>query len=109
MATSISPNGDFFVAGGMETFLRIRCLDTGKIVRSIKINSGVTSLAFSPDNQLLVTGGLDRIVRLWNWHTGEEIGQLTGHLETISQLLFRDNGKELISISYHEPVKIWNV
>ncbi|NQZ63171.1 DnaJ domain-containing protein [Crocosphaera sp.] len=109
LATSISPNGDFFVAGGMETFLRIRCLDTGKIVRSIKINSGVTSLAFSPDNQLLVTGGLDRIVRLWNWHTGEEIGQLTGHLETISQLLFRDNGKELISISYHEPVKIWNV
>ena len=109
LTTSISPNGDFFVAGGMEKFLRIRCLDTGKIVRSIKINSGVTSLAFNPDNQLLVTGGLDRVIRLWNWQTGEEIGQLTGHLETISQLLFRDNGKELISINYHEPVKIWNL
>lgn len=109
LTTSISPNGEFFVSGGLEKFLRIRCIDTGKIVRSIKINSGVKSLAFSPDNQLLVTGGLDRVIRLWNWKTAEEIGQLTGHLESISQLLFRDNGKELISISYQEPVKIWNI
>ncbi|EAZ89025.1 DnaJ domain-containing protein [Crocosphaera chwakensis] len=109
LTISMSPNGDFFVSGGLEKFVRIRCIDTGKIIRSIKINSGITSLAFSPDNQLLVIGGLDRVIRLWNWQTGEEIGQLTGHLETISQLLFRDNGKELISISYHEPVKIWNI
>lgn len=109
MTTSISPNGDFFVAGGMEKILRIRCIITGKIVRSIKINSGVTSLAFSPDNQLLVRGGLDRVIRLWNWQRGEEIGQLTGHLETTSQLLFRNNGKELITISYQEPVKIWDL
>lgn len=108
LTTSISPNSDFFVSGGLEKFLRVRCIKTGKMIRSIKINSGITSLAFSPDNQLLVTGGLDRIIRLWNWQTGEEIGQLIGHLEMVSQLLFRDNGKELISISHQEPVKIWN-
>lgn len=106
---AITHDGEFFVAGGIENILRIRKVDEGKIVRSLKINSGITSLAFSPNNHLLVTGGFDRIIRVWNWKQGDEIAQIRGHLDIINKLFFSHDGKQLISVSPQEKIKIWDL
>ncbi|KAF9087146.1 WD domain protein, partial [Mortierella sp. GBA35] len=44
----------------------------------------VTSLAFSPDNQLLVTGSYDRTVRIWKIQNGECEMVLEGHTEAVT-------------------------
>jgi WD40 repeat protein/transcriptional regulator with XRE-family HTH domain len=48
---------------------------------------GVDAVAFSPDGQILISGGEDGSVILWDASTGDEIRQLTGHTKNIIGLV----------------------
>ena len=44
--------------------------------------STVSSVAFSPDSAVLVSGSWDKTVRMWNAHTGAQLAILKGHKAT---------------------------
>ncbi|HUI42832.1 MAG TPA: WD40 repeat domain-containing protein, partial [Terriglobia bacterium] len=68
-------------------------------------HSQVTSVAFSPDGRLLLTGDWDRAARLWDAGTGKQIRKLEGGLSgssASSYLAFTANGLQLWSSGPHE-------
>ncbi len=58
---------------------------------------GVFTAAFTPDGQTVVTGGGDRIIRVWDISTGQEIASLGGHRLPILSLAVSPDGTLLAS------------
>lgn len=70
----------------------------------------VSSVAFSPDGRLLVSGGGDQVIRIWEIGTNRtEIRALRGHHSWISSVVFSPNGQKLISASMDKSIKIWEL
>lgn len=73
---------------------------------------GEVSMAiWSPDDYYIVSGGTDRVIRVFNAEFGFEVMKMKGHegLEPIYWISWLDNGKKLISVTEHEDFfKIWD-
>jgi len=65
-------------------------------------------VAFSPDDQLLATAGLDGLARVYRLHNGRLIGsdQLNGSLVNVD---FSPDGRFLAAASLSGQIDIWNV
>ena len=70
--------------------------------------SFVTSVAFSPNGQFLVSGSGDKSVRLWNIDSGE-VQVFKGHTDWVSSVAFSPNGQFLVSGSLDKSVRLWNI
>ena len=68
----------------------------------------VCAMAISADGKTLASGSSDNTVKLWNLHTGQEIGTLLGHLERVDAVNFSSDGKTLASSSSDNTVKLWS-
>ena len=69
--------------------------------------ASVSSLAFSADSQILVSGSYDQTIKLWNVKTGEAIDTLTGHQAAVCSVAYSYDGKVIASSSADKTVKIW--
>ena len=76
--------------------------------RTILSGTQVSTLAFTPDGEMLVTGGVDARLQWWDPLTGRYLGELQGHLLGIKGLQFAVFGSHLISISDDTIVRVWD-
>jgi WD40 repeat protein/DNA-binding MarR family transcriptional regulator len=69
----------------------------------------VVTVAFSPDGQLLATGGMDRQVRLWRVADGRNLLTLQGHRGWVWSVAFSPDGRTLASGSDDGTIKQWSL
>ncbi|MBL8799733.1 MAG: protein kinase, partial [Planctomycetia bacterium] len=65
------------------------------------------ALAFSPDAQLVASGGEDQTIQIWEAATGKPRLTLRGHTSRVEQLQFRNDGKQLASYDNAGSLKSW--
>ena len=69
----------------------------------------VLSVAFSPDDRLIVSGAADNTICLWGSRTGDPIGEpLKGHTNWVRSVAFSPDGKWIVSGSYDTSVCLWD-
>jgi WD40 repeat protein len=69
----------------------------------------VSSVAFNADGRLLVSGGADQIVKVWDLQSRQEEHSFRGHKNWISSVAFSGNGAYVVSASVDKTVKLWEL
>ncbi|KAM9320761.1 cilia- and flagella-associated protein 337-like [Gastrophryne carolinensis] len=74
------------------------------------VYKGVKTFAFCKKNSLVVTGGMDRIIRMWNLYVPTRAtGMLRGHTAPIFFLDVSSEDNKIFSIAMDCTVKIWDI
>ncbi len=61
------------------------------------------------DENLIVTGGSDNMVRVWNWQTQTEVKPFAGHTGSVATLAFDPASRMIISGSFDTTVRAWKL
>eukprot|EP01083_Nonionella_stella_P087419 243227_1 len=69
----------------------------------------VNTLAYSPDGQLVVTGGGDGKVKLWNTSSGFCFVTFADHASAVSEVVFSQTGNVVLSASLDGTVRAYDL
>lgn len=78
-------------------------------VKSITTKYPLTSLSFSLHGERLFVGGIDNEIRMINVGEGKIEEVISGHQDTVSSLQISFDGSYLMSNSFDETIRIWDV
>lgn len=91
--------------GGSVTVWEV---ETGEIVARLAGHpGGVNGLAFLADSDRLVSGGADRLARVWDLVTGRPVYVLRGHGETIRAISANPKGDRIATLDGWE-CRVWD-
>jgi WD40 repeat protein len=108
-AIDISSDGKYLASAGDDGVIEIWNLDNYQLLHRMKNGSDTLAIAFSSDGKKLATGGENKVIEVWNVDVGEQIAQLEGHTDEVTQLSFIDNDRKIVSSAEDKSVKIWDV
>jgi WD40 repeat protein len=72
-------------------------------------NEAIRSVALSPDGRFGLSGGYDRVGRLWDMETGQEIRNFEGHTKAIFCVGFSPDGRRALTAGEDTTVHVWDV
>ena len=72
-------------------------------------SAGVTSVAFSPDGQTVLTGSYDYTARLWRVSDGLQLRSLQGHTHAVMSVAFSPDGQTVLTGSMDTTARLWRV
>jgi len=91
-----SPDGHFllFMSGKK---LKLYEISSDKIVRAFQEDTGINTLAFSPDGRFALSGNKNKTLKLWDVATGKPLRTFKGHEGPVSCIAFSPDGRYAIS------------
>jgi serine/threonine protein kinase len=110
-ALAISPDCTYIASGDKNRRVQLRRRESlHNSLRELTEDAGlVRTVKFSPDGQILASGGADRRIRLWSVNTGKIISTLNEQQESVMTMQFMPNGKILVSAGADRRVRFWDV
>ena len=69
----------------------------------------VTSVCVTADGKRVVSGSVDKTVRVWSLESGEQVRQLSGHTGTVRSVCVTADGKYVVSGSADNTVRVWSL
>ncbi|MBN8621128.1 MAG: sortase [Anaerolineae bacterium] len=67
------------------------------------------AIALSADGTVVVSGGRDNVVRVWDAASGQLRGELTGHSAWVTRVAISPDGRTIASGSQDSSVRLWDV
>ncbi|KAL2786046.1 WD40 repeat-like protein [Aspergillus keveii] len=105
-------NGRYIASGSGDKTVRLWDIIENKLVYTLSIEDGVTTVAMSPDGLYVAAGSLDKSVRVWDTTSGylvERLENPDGHKDSVYSVAFAPNGKDLVSGSLDKTIKLWEL
>lgn len=112
---AFASGSDIFGSGGNpyaseDGTIHIWSMKTGEQTSALRGNpGGVRSLSFSPDGEILVSGGDDRRIRLWDMATSKEIPVVKSHFDAVRSVEFSSDSRTVATGSLDGTVRLWDV
>lgn len=72
-------------------------------------DSLVRTIALHPDGHLLASGGDDGVVKLWQFPSGEFLGELPGQSNWIRKIIFSYDGNLIAASSEDGKIQVWSI
>ncbi|PHN07832.1 eIF2A-related protein [Flavilitoribacter nigricans] len=109
-SATFSPKGDLVLIGGGSEDYFARTWDTNGEQKSVFEGHqySISSVAFSPTGDTVLTGSSDKTAKLWDLE-GHELVSLEGHEHFISTAVFSPDGKQILTGGFDQVAKLWNL
>ncbi|KLO19298.1 WD40 repeat-like protein [Schizopora paradoxa] len=113
-ALVFSLDGRLLASGSGDGTTRVWNMESGipKVLEATEpqgVDTGVASVAISPNNSLVAAGSVDCVVRIWDVATGSLVECLREHSDNVYGIAFTPDGKSLISGSLDKTLKQWDI
>lgn len=108
---AVDHSGEMVSAGSHDTFeIYLWTMRTGHLLDILSGHEApVTSIAFSKQDALLVSGSWDGLVKLWNVIDGKGARETLQIGHDVLAVAFNPNGKEIAVSSLNAEITIWDV
>ena len=106
---SFSINSSKFVTSSDDKTAKIVDFISGKNELIFKHRSDVKSCEWNPYRNIVVSGGKDQLVELWDPNSGMNIRTLHLHNNSINRIRFNQNGNWILSGSKDHLVKVTDI
>lgn len=114
MSVAISPDSKYGLSTGKS--IEIWDLSEGKLINRLTGHEGgIRKVAFSPNGQYIISGGMDKAIRTWDFSSGTEIRQFIGHRGVVpfgvmvSDVAISPDGSKVLSVSDSDKtIKLWD-
>ncbi len=104
-----SANGNWLATGSNDNTTRVWDAETGALLQTFNSEGGrITAVAFAPFGNQLATGGLFRIIQIWEVGTDQSPILLTASTE-INQLAWAPSGTLLAVGGNDGSISLWDV
>jgi WD40 repeat protein len=87
----------------------VEIFETATGLATFELDERVISVAFTPDNDMLVGGFSDGSVRIWDVQTKHGVQSFVGHVKKVLSVAFSPCGTMIVSGSLDKTVRIWNI
>jgi WD40 repeat protein len=106
---AFSADGKWLVSASSDYSARIWALPTMRLQAVLAGHGDDVDMAiFSPDDRLIATCALDRLVRIFNLH-GECITTCSGHTGNVLSLAWTPDSQHVVSTSVDGTIRKWDV
>jgi WD40 repeat protein len=108
---AVSPDGKMLAAHAHGHRLQLFDATSGKSLHSFEGHEGTVLAVAISSKGVLATGGVDRMIRLWD-SRGKLLRTLQGSGSMVNSLSFSPDGAQLVSAAFgypNEPVSVWDV
>jgi WD40 repeat protein len=110
-ALAFSEKRSEIAIGASDQSIYLLDAETLEIKRRLKDahTHSVFSLAYSPDSQILISGGRDAMLRIWDLEDDcSLLSEQPAHWYTINHLVFSPDGMHFATASRDRTLKIWD-
>lgn len=106
---AISNNGDKVALACQDGFIRIIETEYFNEIKTINAHKdGVTSILFHRNESILISGGKDALIKVWDWNKESLIETIIAHNYAVYDLVSLDNCDIFASSSRDKKIKIWD-
>lgn len=109
ISVAISPNGQCMAGGTNTGEIRLWRVDGLPLLALVGHPPLVWSLAFNPESTLLVSGGYDGLVKIWEVSSGQCIHTLRGHTKWIRSVAIHPAGVLLATGDQDGLIRLWDI
>jgi WD40 repeat protein len=106
----VSENGELIYLACQDGTIRIfdtQFFNEQEIIKAHK--AGVSCLAFFPTKKnVLISGGKDGYLRIWNLQTNKAVLEIPAHNFGIYKIQFFNHGKHFSTVSRDKSIKVWD-
>ena len=93
-----------------DSSLYISDMEKKKITNMFKVNKGILSFDYCPINNIIVTGGMDYLVRVWNPYVNSKaIVILKGHSKPVTHVVINSSKNQIISIDKGRNIRVFDM
>ena len=112
---AVSPDGRKLATASSDSTVKLWNFDTGELLHTLSGHAGaagsvteevgVWAAAFSPDGKVLVSGGADKTLQLWDVETGEQL-DVINMPQQVPYIAFSANGKMIAVGNFESGVEL---